>query len=64
MTQEIEIEFKNLLTKEQYEMLLKEFKIDDSKIIRQTNHYFDTPEWHLKTLHAGLRIRETKSTIV
>lgn len=64
MTQEIEIEFKNLLTKKQYEMLLKEFEIDDSKIIRQTNHYFDTPEWHLKTLHAGLRIRETKSSIV
>ncbi|BDH60897.1 CYTH domain-containing protein [Lysinibacillus sp. PLM2] len=64
MTQEIEIEFKNLLTKEQYEMLLKEFDINDSKIIRQTNHYFDTPDWHLKTLHAGLRIRETKSSIV
>ncbi len=32
MSQEIEIEFKNLLTKDQYEMLLNEFNIDQEQI--------------------------------
>lgn len=64
MSQEIEIEFKNILTKDQYENLLKEFNIEQQMIIRQTNHYFDTPDWHLRNLSSGLRIRETNSKIV
>jgi uncharacterized protein YjbK len=64
MSQEIEIEFKNLLTKEQYEMLLKELSIEQNKIKRQINHYFDTPEWHLRSLSSGLRIRETSTKVV
>lgn len=64
MSQEIEIEFKNILTKQQYEHLLQSFQIQDEMIIRQTNHYFDTPNWHLKKLSSGLRIRETKKRIV
>ncbi len=64
MSQEIEIEFKNLLTKEQYELLLNEFKIDQNMIKRQVNHYLDTPDWHLKELFSGLRIRETKTKVV
>ena len=57
MSQEIEIEFKNLLTKAQYEQLLKVFSIDASQIHRQVNHYFDTPAQHLKKLSSALRIR-------
>lgn len=64
MSQEIEIEFKNILTKEQYFDLLKKFHITDNMIVRQTNHYFDTPEGHLKQLKSGLRIRETKNRTV
>ncbi|KGR80553.1 CYTH domain-containing protein [Ureibacillus manganicus] len=64
MSQEIEIEFKNLLTKEQYERLLKEFNIEKHLIKRQVNHYFDTPDWHLRKLSSGLRIRETISKTV
>src|SRR5690606_35990657 len=64
MSQEIEIEFKNILTKDEYEKLLKEFNIEQQMIIRQTNHYFDTPDWHLRKLSSGLRIRETKSKTV
>ncbi|WP_097147810.1 CYTH domain-containing protein [Ureibacillus acetophenoni] len=64
MSQEIEIEFKNILTKDEYEKLLKEFNIEQQMIIRQTNHYFDTPEWHLRKLSSGLRIRETTSKTV
>ena len=64
MSQEIEIEFKNNLTKKQYEELLSSFHIADEMILRQTNHYFDTPTWHLKNQASGLRIRETKEKIV
>ena len=64
MTQEIEIEFKNILTKEQYDYLLKTFNIQDDMIVRQVNHYFDTDNFHLKALSSGLRIRETKERIV
>nr|WP_106783850.1 CYTH domain-containing protein [Lysinibacillus timonensis] len=63
MAQEIEIEFKNMLTKEQYEHLLTSFAIENNRIVRQTNYYFDTPRWHLKHLHSGLRIRETNAKI-
>ena len=63
MSQEIEIEFKNLLTKEQYEQLLVAFNIDASQIHRQVNHYFDTPEQHLKNLASGLRIRQFDDAI-
>lgn len=64
MTQEIEIEFKNVLTKEQYDFLLEQFGVDDKLIVRQTNHYFDTPQMTLKSLSSGLRIREIKDKIV
>ena len=63
MSQEIEIEFKNLLTKVQYEHLLEVFSIDASQIHRQVNHYFDTPGQHLKKLSSALRIRELPDTI-
>lgn len=58
MSETIEIEFKNLLTKVEYEKLLKVFKVKDEQIISQINHYFDTPEFTLKELGSALRIRE------
>lgn len=58
MSETIEIEFKNLLTKVEYKNLLKAFKIKDEQIISQTNHYFDTPDFTLKELSSALRIRE------
>jgi uncharacterized protein YjbK len=58
MTQEIEIEFKNMLTKAQYEALLQHFHIQPKQIKYQVNHYFDTESWHLKQLMSGLRIRQ------
>ena len=63
MAQQIEIEFKNLLTKQQYEVLLNAFSIEDSQIHRQINHYFDTPTQHLKNLSSGLRIRIMETEI-
>ncbi|KOY82427.1 CYTH domain-containing protein [Lysinibacillus macroides] len=58
MAQEIEIEFKNLLTKQQYEQLLQAFHIHTDVIHRQTNHYFDTPTQAIRNLQSGLRIRQ------
>ncbi|MFJ7732058.1 CYTH domain-containing protein [Lysinibacillus sp. NPDC097231] len=58
MTQQLEIEFKNILTKQQYEHLLQEFHIDESAIHRQTNHYFDTPSQAIRKRQSGLRIRQ------
>ena len=63
MTQHIEIEFKNILTKAQYEELLQAFSIQPDQIIRQVNHYFDTSSNHLKQLQSALRIREFGETI-
>lgn len=57
MTQNIEIEFKNMLTKIEYERFLKDFKIDKNQIFSQENHYFDTPDFALKSKGSALRIR-------
>ncbi|TDL80629.1 CYTH domain-containing protein [Peribacillus frigoritolerans] len=57
MTQEIEIEYKNLLTKEEFSRLADFFHIADHDFKHQDNHYFDTPEFHLKERGAALRIR-------
>ncbi|MEH7354674.1 CYTH domain-containing protein [Neobacillus drentensis] len=57
MSQNIEIEFKNMLTKEEYERFLVEFRINNKQIFSQENHYFDTPDFALKSLGAALRIR-------
>jgi len=58
MTQNIEIEFKNILTKKEYEHLLKFFKVDTNQIFKQENHYFDTPNFSLKSKETALRIRK------
>jgi len=61
VSQNIEIEFKNMLTNEEFIRLKKYFKIDQTKIKKQVNHYFDTPSFSLKAHGSALRIRE-KST--
>lgn len=58
MAQQIEIEFKNVLTKEQYTQLLTTFQVKPKDIHHQANHYFDTPDFQLKALNSGLRIRQ------
>ena len=57
MSQQLEIEFKNMLTKEEYEQLLQHFGIVYETIALQENHYFDTPDYALKKRLSGLRIR-------
>lgn len=54
-----EIEFKTLITKEQYEMLLGEFNLTNN-IFAQTNHYFDTKNTDLLNEKTVLRIRQKR----
>lgn len=57
MAKETEIEFKNLLSAEEYFLLLKKFNISKKDIKEQTNIYFDTPDGKLRNKKCGLRIR-------
>lgn len=42
MSQNLEIEFKNMLTKAEYERILHEFHIGQDDIFTQENLYFDS----------------------
>ena len=55
---EIEIEFKNTLTKEQFEQLLTFYNVEPALIKRQVNYYFDTDTWTLKNKKSALRVRQ------
>lgn len=52
----IENEFKIMLTEPQYEKVLSMFAWDSSAL--QVNHYYDTPELSLASLHITVRVRE------
>lgn len=58
MSQEIEIEYKNLLTPREFGQLCRYFQIEDDSFNRQDNHYFDTANFMLRDLGCALRIRE------
>lgn len=57
MAQEIEIEYKNLLTEEEFNQLLAAFPFPKQGTW-QTNYYFETRDFSLKEQGAALRIRE------
>lgn len=58
MTKELEIEFKNLLTKEEYLKLLAAFGYTPEDARTQINHYFDTADFRLRNQRSALRIRQ------
>lgn len=58
MAQEIEIELKQLLMKEEFEQLKQHFQLKDSDFHTQTNYYFDTSQFDIKSKFAALRMRE------
>ncbi|GEN56797.1 CYTH domain-containing protein [Halolactibacillus alkaliphilus] len=60
--QELEIERKNLLTKKEYDLLVKELGLAEVTPVTQVNHYFETPDFQLKAHGAALRIREKNKT--
>lgn len=55
MSKELEIEFKTLLTKEEYIKLCTQFQ--ECKRNLQINYYFDTSRFTLKASDIGLRVR-------
>ena len=57
MAKELEIEYKNLLTKLEYQNLLETTNLTKENIHEQTNIYFDTKNGILKEKRQGLRIR-------
>ncbi|ERJ11559.1 CYTH domain-containing protein [Haloplasma contractile] len=57
MSQNLEIEFKNLLTHEEYNRLIDFFDLTESDLFKQVNIYFDTKEHSLKKLGCALRVR-------
>ncbi|CDQ40633.1 MULTISPECIES: CYTH domain-containing protein [Virgibacillus] len=57
MGQEIEIEFKNLLTQKEYHRLLNQIPFP-AYSDTQTNYYFETKDLALQELGCALRIRE------
>ncbi|MFS0644569.1 CYTH domain-containing protein [Siminovitchia sp. 179-K 8D1 HS] len=57
MGRNIEIEFKNMVTKEDFELLLSVFHMTEDDFANQVNHYFDTDTFMLKQSDAALRIR-------
>ncbi|QSJ00479.1 MULTISPECIES: CYTH domain-containing protein [Bacillus] len=58
MAQEIEIELKQLLMKEEFEQLKQHFQLKNADFHTQTNYYFDTPQFNIKSQLAALRMRE------
>lgn len=62
MNQHIEIEYKNLLTKKDFEQLSQYFQIKPNQFFTQQNHYFDTNDFDLKNQSSALRIREKNET--
>lgn len=57
MAQEIEIEFKNLLTEDEFNILLDKLPFPEYSV-KQTNFYFETKDLSLKDKGCALRIRE------
>ncbi|MFS0752167.1 CYTH domain-containing protein [Oceanobacillus sp. 1P07AA] len=60
MSQEIEIEYKNLLTKDEYIQLQKDLSFPTSSV-EQTNYYFETKNFDLKKHGSALRIRKKQN---
>lgn len=61
--QEIEIEFKNLLERDEYNNLAAHY-MSNLEPIKQVNYYFETNDFRLKQQGAALRIREKTDAYV
>ncbi|RYL89760.1 CYTH domain-containing protein [Sporolactobacillus sp. THM7-4] len=57
MNQELEIEFKNMLSEDEFYQLCRKFGLKDSSFFKQINDYFDTPSFGLRHKKSALRIR-------
>ncbi|WP_026693452.1 CYTH domain-containing protein [Peribacillus kribbensis] len=64
MKQELEIEFKNMLTQEEFQAAAHYFALPPHAFQTQANHYFDTSSFDLKSEGCALRIREKHGRFV
>ncbi|UOR13117.1 CYTH domain-containing protein [Halobacillus amylolyticus] len=62
MAQEIEIEFKNLLSEKEYYKLYTHLSFETVDRIEQTNYYFETEDLKLRNKGAALRVRQKNDT--
>ncbi|MCQ2011538.1 MAG: CYTH domain-containing protein [Sporolactobacillus sp.] len=58
MAQELEIEYKNMLTGDEFSKLCTVFGLKTTSFFKQVNYYFDTPTFALMNKKTVLRIRE------
>ncbi|MBG9545697.1 CYTH domain-containing protein [Cytobacillus firmus] len=54
----IEIEFKNMITTDEFTALMNFLNLRSEDFSEQENHYFDTPDFLLKEKGSALRIRQ------
>ncbi|MFC7371813.1 CYTH domain-containing protein [Fictibacillus iocasae] len=64
MKQELEIEFKNLVSEKDFHKIMDTFQLKEDQLKKQTNHYFDTPDFSLKAQRSALRIRHIEEGYV
>jgi uncharacterized protein YjbK len=64
LKQELEIEFKNLVSKNDFQKLIDHFHVTNKELKEQTNHYFDTSSFSLKAQRSALRIRQKEDSYV
>ena len=60
MQSEKEIEFKNLLTKQEFECFVSFFQIGQKDFHSQTNYYFDTQDNFFKDNRMGFSLTRIK----
>ncbi|MHC5229994.1 CYTH domain-containing protein [Enterococcus sp. LJL99] len=57
MSKNLEIEFKTLISKNDFSRLKNYFRLEENDFFMQENHYFDTIDFILKQKNSGLRVR-------
>lgn len=57
MSENLEIEFKTLLSKEEFSRTIDYFQLKEEHFFTQINYYFDSSDFQLKKQNIGLRVR-------
>lgn len=57
VSENLEIEFKTLLSIEEFSRIIDYFQLKEEQFFTQTNYYFDSADFQLKKKHIGLRVR-------
>jgi uncharacterized protein YjbK len=63
VSQQLEIEFKNLLTIDEFNRLVQAFSLSKDEFLEQINYYLDSPDFALRNNKCALRIREKNGNL-